>query len=170
MARPWEDMTAEFELRDARMVATLTYGGGAIVETGLHLIISEGRSLLWGGRGDATLEYRVEFEAAGKPPPEASEAAEGMIVIEGTHSNGLRLEIRGQGFVGYDDRGTIEGSFYDPPSMLVDDPGDEAEAEGEPEISEEAFGKLMNNKPKLSQQYRKAVVGRRFPADAEQDV
>lgn len=171
MARSWDGITTEFELHDARVVATVTGGGGAIVESGQHLLITEGRSYEYDGEDERTLAFRTTFETAGKPPAEAAEGAEAMIVIEGTHSNGMRLEIRGKGYVGYDDRGDLDGGFDEPPLMLVDDFGDqEDDEEVEPELSAEAIDELMSRRPKLSEQYRKAMVGRRYPADADQDV
>lgn len=63
MLRPWDGMSIQYELRDARLVAILT-GGGAVVEDGLHLSITEGRheSLEHQGEDEpylATLTYHM---------------------------------------------------------------------------------------------------------------
>lgn len=168
MARAWDGMTTEFELHHARVVATLAWGGGAIVENDQHLLFIEGRSYEFDGEGKETLAYRTTFEVAGKPPAQAAEGVEAMIVIEGTHSNGLRLEIRGKGYVGYDDRGDLDGGFDEPPVMLVDDAGDpDDNGQAEPDLSDEEFEELMRTEPKLSEQYRRALAGRHYPAKAE---
>ena len=119
---PWNNTTRDYELRDARIVA-LILGGGAIVERG-DFVFREGRDpISFTDEEDPTnpplLEYICGFRPLDAPEPEASESTEARIVIEG-ESEGGRLEIRGPGWVGYDDRGFFSGWFDDPPKMILD--------------------------------------------------
>ena len=121
---PWPDMVVEFELNSARIVATLGGDRGAIVENVPKLLCWEGRLFSIERREDGnlnTLEYRFGFSESEDADPMASEATMGRIVITGRHANGLELEIRGDGWIGYDDKGNVEGTFDSPPILIAED-------------------------------------------------
>ena len=121
---PWPDMVVEFELNSARIVATLGGDRGAIVENVPKLLCWEGRLFSIERREDGnlnTLEYRFGFSESEDADPMASEAIMGRIVITGRHANGLELEIRGDGWIGYDDKGNVEGTFDSPPILIAED-------------------------------------------------
>lgn len=169
MARPWDEMSIQFELRDARVVAILK-GGGAVVEQGLVLSFIEGRHESYESRGEdqpmiSRLDYHGSFEVAGDSGGLTGEAAKAQIVIEGTHSNGRRLEIRGEGWLGYDERGRIEGTFTEAPDMMIDEVEDDEEDEAsEPAVPRKEWEALIAEvRPRPSQQFVRAMVGCSFP-------
>lgn len=126
----WDAGTVDFTLSDARIIA-LTDDGDTIVEEGLTLLISEGRSAAFEYYGEErerhSLHYHLSFGVVGAPEPDASTWAESRIVITGNHESGVKLEISGNGFMGYEDHGLPEGNFDDPPSIIVLDEPSAAE-------------------------------------------
>jgi hypothetical protein len=126
LSRPWAGMLHSYTIDDARIVATFGSDGGAILDQGITLEGEEGRQLHVHGNGpnepnDYTLEYSFRFSVAGAPAAEASESAYVRIVITGRHSSGHRIEIRGNGHIGYDDLGNIGGHFDDPPVVTTEE-------------------------------------------------
>lgn len=120
----WSEMAVEFEIRQARVVATLGEDRGAIVENVRRLICSEGRLYSIETDGDESiyqLEYHFGFSACEEAEPYPSTSVPGRIVITGTHSNGQRLEVRGHGWIGYDEAGNVEGRFDKPPVLITED-------------------------------------------------
>lgn len=121
--KAWPDRCISYELTGARIVA-IVVGGGALVET-MDLRYDEGRM---------AMAYSEPHDYAHKPPeleplysftqtPDvehlASELIEASIVIDGAYDDG-QLEIRGKGWIGYDDNGRLSGWFDEPPQMLLD--------------------------------------------------
>ena len=130
---PWDAMLVEFDVEHARVVATLGHDGGALVENVRRLRCSEGRLYSFETSDERelhTLEYFFGFSACEEAEPYPSNSVPGRIVITGTHPNGRRLEIRGNGWVGYDEAGNVEGRFETPPVMITEDsdPEDDVEA------------------------------------------
>lgn len=155
-------MSIEFEIREARLVASIA-DGGAVVENGLTICFDEGRYESYESRGEgepmvASLDYHATFHAKDQEPGDRSEAVSARIVIEGTHENGLRLEIRGDGWFGYDEHGHFEGTFTEPPIMLIDEVEDDDEPEVET-LSEAEQKRLQGLRPNPPEQYRKAIWG-----------
>jgi hypothetical protein len=126
-ALPWADLRTIFVLRDVRVVATFSDDGGAIVELLEKLECSEGRHYIeTGERADRKLathilDYNFSFGVPGVPDPLAGQAALARVVITGTHTNGKRIELRGDGWIGYDNDGNIEGNFEQPPVMITEE-------------------------------------------------
>lgn len=125
---PWEALMREFWLTDARIIATLGPERGALMEITPRLLCSEGRMWTLENRGDLEgraeqLEYGFVFACHEEAEPLPSEAVEGRIVITGTHPNGLNLEIRGDGWIGYDELGRVEGRFDQPPFIILEGDG-----------------------------------------------
>jgi len=122
---PRDSFTVDFTVDNARVVATLGSDGGALVEQVTTLHCSEGRlytfQLAEDGADLHAFEYYFGFHQVDDGDPLASRSVEARIVIEGTHSSGNRLEIRGNGWIGYDDKGNLEGHFEAPPVILTDD-------------------------------------------------
>lgn len=121
---PWDVPLWEFDLTKARVVATLGHDRGAIVENLAKLTCWEGRLYTFESGEDGPLnllEYRFGFSAEQEADPMASTSTMGRIVITGTHPNGLQIEIRGDGWIGYDDKGNLEGTFDDPPVIIAED-------------------------------------------------
>lgn len=120
---PWRSINRDFWLSDVRVVATLGPDRGAIVETPARLLCSEGRLETFNYRDGAhvgQLEYHFSFATHDEAEPYPSQSMEARIVIEGIHENSMRLEIRGDGWIGYDEIGRVEGHFYAAPVIVVD--------------------------------------------------
>ncbi len=129
-AEPWAGFSADFQITGARIVATLGSDGGAIVENLRRLHCSEGRlySIEGTPEGDRhQLEYVFSFSARDDGDPLAATSVSGRIVIAGRHTNGHRLEIRGHGWIGYDEAGNVEGRFDSPPVIITEDADPEAD-------------------------------------------
>lgn len=121
---PWDVPLWEFDLTKVRVVATLGHDRGAIVETLAKLTCWEGRLYTFSSGEDGPknlLEYRFGFAVENDADPMASESTMGRIIITGTHPNGLAIEIRGDGWIGYDDKGNLEGTFDEPPVIICED-------------------------------------------------
>lgn len=166
---PWGDLQSLFVLDDVRIIATFGHDGGAIVELVSKLECIEGRRFATGGecadRESAAylLEYHFSFGVAGAPEPLAGQMAEARIVITGKHSNGKRIEIRGNGWVGYENDGNIEGVFESPPAMITEDTEfPPVEGEDGEEIDPQEFLEQIRRDYRMPQQFEDALV--RVPA------
>jgi hypothetical protein len=123
-AETWTGFSADFQVTGARIVATLGSDGGAIVENVRRLHCSEGRLYTFEctPKGDLhQLEYVFSFSSRQDGDPMAATGVSGRIVIAGRHTNGHRLEIRGHGWIGYDESGNIDGRFDSPPVIITED-------------------------------------------------
>jgi hypothetical protein len=103
----WGDTTTTYVICQARIVA-MVKDRGAIVELG-DFEFEEGRLAVEYGGVDADqhpplLEYTAAFRTLGAGMSDAGEAVEARIVILGTCDDGP-IEIRGDGWFGYDDKG-----------------------------------------------------------------
>ncbi|MHA6724266.1 hypothetical protein [Sphingomonas sp. RS2018] len=156
-----EPRSLEWTITQARIVALLSLEGGAIVEHGDYEV-SEGRRPTLGfsdeGKTEqAGFDYYCGFGVIGAAPPDASEATEAFVVIDGTGPHG-RIEIRGNGFFGYDDQGNPEGWFDEPPMMLLDEyPAPPATDDQQDDYDSD---RVINAQPKLSEEYQRALRGR----------
>lgn len=127
---PWPDFTYDFILSNVRIVATCGDDGGAIAENVPKLFCQEGRLESYEateGQPLCLFEYNFHFGVSELSDPMASTSVKGRIVISGIFANGLQLEIRGDGWIGYDEKGQIEGAFHSPPVIIREDhePGEE---------------------------------------------
>lgn len=159
--RAWNTFMREFVVENARVVATLGTDGGALVECLPKLHCAEGRLYTFQLVGNETLnafEYVFTFHQDDEGDPMASQSVEARIVIEGMHTSGHRLEIRGNGWIGYDNNGKLEGRFDDPPVMLTDEWYDDLEAGGD-ESESEPFTPVGHFD--IPEQFARAMV--RFP-------
>lgn len=158
-------------IREARVVATLFQGGGAIVEKG-DVEFREGRLATIMGMGEhrdsqAALEYTCGFGKLGTPAPDASSSMEAYIVIDGTTDLG-GMEVRGHGYIGYDNLGNFEGWFERPPTILLDEyPEPAVDEQGEVESTEDWVTQLRSRQPKPSPQYERARRGVRSGWDED---
>lgn len=122
---PWQELVWEFELKNARVIATFGDDGGAIAETLPSLLCTEGRlvSTTYREEGEEIhrLEYCFSFAAAPDADPLASSSSFARVVICGTGRNGVQIEIRGDGWIGYDEKGNLEGRYDSPPVIITDD-------------------------------------------------
>lgn len=114
-----------YRLTNARVVALLEEGGGAVVET-RDVEYMEGRSLSISGReGDIIHLVSIwSFSVADSKVPDMVEMSRAQIVIEGD-CDGQRVELRGAGSFGYTDLGTFEGEFRAAPTFLLEEEPDE---------------------------------------------
>ena len=64
------------------------------------------------------LQREMTFHRHGRLEPLSVAMTKARIVIDGTTGDGP-LEIRGDGYFGYDEHGQLEGSFSEPPMMLL---------------------------------------------------
>ncbi|KQN22796.1 MULTISPECIES: hypothetical protein [unclassified Sphingomonas] len=162
----WRNMQTAYEIRDARIVGAVD-GGGALVET-RDVIFKEGRvPLIKGSNADHSpaLEYMAGFaEPAVSDDPQASAFNTARIVIAGTHAIG-RIEIRGQGWIGYDECGLLAGWFENPPAILIDAENCERpRMDPTPALSREVLSILDGTAPEYSEpnpsaEYLSAVRG-----------
>ncbi len=131
----WRSTTYEFDLRDVELVATFGQDGGGLTERPAKLACTEGRLETYTyhqGKRLNRLEYHFGFAESDEPDPIASASSQARIVITGVHENGLSIEIRGNGWVGYDDKGNLEGRFDHPPIIITEDDDLEDEPERQP--------------------------------------
>lgn len=134
----WAALFPDFALEGVKVIATLGSDGGAIVENLRRLQCSESRHYAFEMLEDKaihTFQYIFNFAESDDADPMASASVRGRIVIIGNHVSGHRLEIRGDGWIGYDDKGKLEGRFDVPPVIITDDwdiDADEAEYADEP--------------------------------------
>ena len=160
---PWPNMCVKFWLKDSRVVATFEDDGGAIVEMIERLEFTEGRSYSEhgnpeGGPSVPILEYTCGFGVPDTPIPLGSEAAFARIVITGKHDNGKRIEIRGEGWVGYDNNGHIEGNFDDPPFMITQTT-EFISSPSDPEpMTPEEFDRHLKAEYPMPKQFQNAVL------------
>ncbi len=156
----WDNLTTTYVIRQARIVA-MVKDRGAIVEVG-DFEFEEGRFAVEYGSEDADrypplLEYTAAFRTLGAGVPDAGEAMEARIVIDGTCDDGP-VEIRGDGWFGYDDKGNVEGRFEPlPPTIFLDFiPQDEAPQPDDGMSTDERVRWMMSISPKTSAQYERA--------------
>jgi hypothetical protein len=161
----WDDILSEYRIVGARIVAIIK-DGGALVET-CDLTIAEGRHprVLFPKEEEpvSLLAFETAFSVSDQPVGEAGESVEASIVITGTHQNGSAIEIRGDGWVGFNERGNVEGRFDSPPLMLVDehlDADDDSEVPGKQMTEDEWRDWNARTQPKPSEQHIRALRGR----------
>jgi hypothetical protein len=169
---PWSDLEAKFLLHDVRIVATFSHDGGAIVELLEKLECIEGRHFTFGGEDSDResqaylLKYRFAFGIPGVPDPLASECAVARVVVTGRHTNGKRVEIRGTGWLGYDNDGNIEGHFEKPPVMITEATEFPPPAE-EDEWTDAEFQRHLNCEYPMPKQFEDALL--RVPDRSNRD-
>jgi hypothetical protein len=120
---PWGGHTLTYELKEARVVAVLHEGGGAIVEHHAILQIDEGRVESYGtdGQGQTTssLAYALSFYPKSDKAGEKHTGYNAAIVITGRTADGRLMEIRGDGFIGQDELGQLDGQFLEVPAIYI---------------------------------------------------
>lgn len=159
-----DPLIRETTIRQAHVVATLSRSGGAIVETG-DIEFREGRQATIIGMGDerdsqAALEYTCGFGKPGTPLPDASSSMEAYIVIDGKTDLG-GMEVRGHGYIGYENLGNFEGWFERPPTILLDEYPESKNADDEAEVesTKDWVAQLRARQPRPSPQYERARRG-----------
>lgn len=164
----WENLVTSYTIRNARIVAMLK-DGGAIVETG-DFEYREGRyATEYGGAGrdhPCQLEHTASFGTLDAPAPDASEVTQARIIIDGECEDGP-VEIRGEGWFGYDEKGNVEGRFEPGlPDILLDFVPEVEPDPGEPKMStREWLEYSLNLKAKTSAQFERAARGRSIEDD-----
>jgi hypothetical protein len=159
---PWKNLDVDYKITGGRIVALLE-GGGAVVEQH-DLTFSEGRSQVVYTNGaeetEYSLEYRASFEVTGSATPYAADETPAFIVLTGVHESGNRMEVRGKGLFGYDDKGSPSGHFEEPPIIIVDDIPDDPTGPHDENYSVERWLEHMENvHPQPSDEYRRALRG-----------
>lgn len=118
---------ATWHLSDANISAVGTTGE-VFALSGLNLTIVEGRHIQLHPMDDDANEmrevwdYQLNFYVKDGDEPNNSRQSECRVGILGSLQDGRRLKIVGNGYVGRDDLGQIEGSFFSPPLMEIADP------------------------------------------------
>jgi hypothetical protein len=160
----WEHLTATYVLRNARIVVAVR-DGGAIVETA-DIEYTEGR--FPSDFGDDPQEppqliNETSFRQIGSGPADASVAIEGRIIIDGMHENGP-IEIRGEGWFGYDDKGYFDGRFDpDPPVIILDSMPLPPVTTDHPEMSPDQWLEYIESiEPQTTEQFERATRARDF--------
>lgn len=112
-----------WKLLEATVVG-LGKSGQVFVVSGLTLNVTEGRSPQFVpidpvNEGLAeSWEYQFNFYEVGGPEFESSEQFECKAAVLGNLEDGRTIKIFGKGYVGRDNHGRIEGTFFRPP--LID--------------------------------------------------
>lgn len=161
-AFPWQQWVREFELTNVRVIATFGDDGGAISEAVPSLQCIEGRLATTSFHEDQPLhqlEYYFGFAARAEADPMASSSTFGRVVILGTGPSGVQIEIRGGGWIGFDEKGNLEGRFDDPPIIITDDSDPEPYDDDETVTTPDGIV-IWENIP-LPPQYKRAI--RRVP-------
>jgi hypothetical protein len=158
----WDNLARTYAIRDARIVVLID-DGGAAVEKG-DFEFDEGRYLIsYGGDPDRPpqLEWGASFRTLGAGAPDKAVMIEGRIVIDGTCDDG-RIEIRGNGWFGYDEKGQVDGRFEpDIPVILLDSAPEKARDPDEPPYDPTAWSAYMDTiEPQTSAEYERAARGR----------
>ncbi|WP_260482362.1 hypothetical protein [Sphingomicrobium flavum] len=123
MTNPWDETLPEYQLNGADLVAFLDEGGGAVTRKATNFIVREGRHQSYGQalkQEYTALVYSLSFEEEEVGELLASVSYRAKISLAGRHENGKWMEIRGDGWLGYTDTSKIIGSFYAPPTILLD--------------------------------------------------
>ena len=162
----WTGIAATYIIRDARIVV-LVQNGGAVVET-RDIEYTEGRHASDYNRdlGEElpSLNLLHGFTEVDAPVPDAMVTVPGRIVIDGMTENG-RIEIRGHGDFGYDERGHILGDFDDLPVILIDK-FEQPETEDRNGMTIEEWSAHMDSiEPQTSAEFDRATRGRRVKLD-----
>ena len=158
----WGDLATRIQIKGAQFVGAVV-DGGVVVET--HDIeYVEGRLRASTDHEHDEVETKhlgfvMAFGTIGASAPDCGVSVEARIIITGKAAAGF-VEIRGNGWFGYDEKGNIEGWFDDVPAMLVraavPHPNDD-----EPEMSEaDWLQHLKNTSPKTSAAFEWAGRGR----------
>lgn len=115
-------VSVTWDMQDSTITA-VGVRGSVYNERGLHLRFSEGRQPSYYPLDDdceefrEALNYGMNFWLADGKEPEEARQAECKVAIVGTMSNGKQYKILGDGWVGRDNFGQIEGSFKIPPRI-----------------------------------------------------
>ncbi|MXO73586.1 hypothetical protein [Alteraurantiacibacter buctensis] len=114
-------IACEWGLRDARVAAT-SERGPAYCEQGLSLRIVEGRRpCLYAEDNDGNTQemwgYELNIYVANGPEPSETKQVEATVSVAGWLDDGRPCRIHGKGFIGRDNHGQIEASFFVPPRI-----------------------------------------------------
>jgi hypothetical protein len=162
----WDHLTATYVLKDARIVVAVK-DGGAIVE---HADIEyrEGRApsgYIADPSDPPKLEMLNHISILGAPQADTLASVPGRIVITGTHESGA-VEIRGDGWIGYNEHGHLEGDFHPLPVIIADHvPGSPEDGQGM--SIAEWTDHMRDRNPKTSPEFDRATRGR--PYDDDED-
>tara|TARA_B100001057_G_C22812318_1_gene935952 strand:+ start:288 stop:848 length:561 start_codon:yes stop_codon:yes gene_type:complete len=169
----WSEFLHHIEIKQARVVAMLGRDGGAIVENVRRLFCREGR--VYNAEDTKvgyvhSLDYQFAFTSCALGAPTLASAAHARLVISGHHSNGHWIEVRGNGVIGYDKEGCVEGILDAMPSIMTEapiSPIDENQASDE---AERQRAEDLNVPPQfaLARKSIRAVAARRQAAKAMQ--
>lgn len=154
----WDELETIFLIHDVRVVATLHENGGAIVELLEKVEYHEGRQYMTQSDEPPkhTLEYLCRLQVPGSADPLYSESANARIVVSGNHENGKRIEIRGDGWIGYDNEENLEVSFDSPPAMLTE--RTEMHYPDCESMSEEEFREHMSRDYQMPKHFADALI------------
>lgn len=156
----WDGLEVGYQIANARIVAMLEDGGAVVVTGDVQCV--EGRNAIGYSEDDSNnpprLEYVFRFAVGEDRDPNATVSVEAQIVIDGTHHDGP-LEIRGQGWIGYDELGNCCGWFEQPPVMLLDTmPTYEGPDRS---VSQEEWVRTISQRePKTTPEFARAARGR----------
>ena len=104
--------------------AAISERGPVYCERGIDLLIAEGRhEQLHPQDGTDDLkevwEYQLNFYVLDCETPDSSKTTESMIALVGELKDGRPCKIMGVGYIGRDDLGQIEGTFFKPPQIEI---------------------------------------------------
>lgn len=156
----WDGLEIGYKIASARVVAMLDDGGAMVITGDVECI--EGRTPIGYSENDARnpprLEYVFRFVVGEDREPDATLSVEAQIVIDGTHRDGP-LEIRGRGWIGYDELGNCGGWFEHPPAMLLDTMPTSDSTDGH--MSPEEWARTIGQRePKTTPEFERAARGR----------
>jgi hypothetical protein len=167
----WNDLITTIRLPGAQFVGAVK-DGGVVIET--HDIeyregrVRETTDHAFEEGATKHLGMAVTFGTVDAPPPDAYCLTEARIIIRGEAKQGF-IELRGDGWFGYDEKGNIDGNFNSLPAMLVLEtvpypPHDEPEM-----TTDEWMEHIGSVEPQTSEQYEWAGRGRFIEAESSRD-
>jgi hypothetical protein len=167
--KKWLEEWVTSPLTNVRLYAAVE-NGGIIVET-RDLVFREGRVAMTLAEPEGEvpiLQFVASFVEPDAAVPDTAVLVAARLVILATHTKGL-LEIRGNGWVGYDERGCLEGSFDAPPQMLIEASDIAARQDGPAELTDEEFQTYLRTvHPQPPEQYGRAIRGTRVAAASDE--
>lgn len=155
---PWDEQRARYEIREARLVAAIK-DGGVVIEN-RDVLYEEGRfgrqfddDVTLASPIDLTQQYLIS--TLGQSEGDASTMTEARIVINGRIGD-QNIEVRGEGWFGYDENGCFTGSFDEAPQILINrEPGDPDEL-----VDEQSSMRGLGPVPRYPRQFERATRAR----------
>lgn len=158
----WGDLAIRIRIEGAQFGGAVVDGGMVIETHDIEYVEGRMPSQVddsFEGGGTKHLGFIMSFGTINAAVPDCGVAVEARIVISGHATEGF-VEIRGDGWFGYDENGNIEGRFDNPPVILVRETVPDLAVE-RPELTDSDWQEHISRvTPKTSEQFEWAGRGR----------